>query len=228
VDSSGSAYVAGTLSSFNPSSTATKAFGASGDAQAVAFKLSPDGSRQIYETTLGGSSRADGLAVTVDRAGAAYVVGSTSSVDFPLVRPLQSTLGARPLWKSTDSGATWQPLDDLPFANLQTVVADPTALTTLYAAAKDVGIFKTLDGGITWTKASRGLATTHMQALAIDPLHPQVLYAATATGVSPGAIYKTVDGGSNWTVVIARQAWCNNWPSMRAIRTMFTPSGTTL
>jgi uncharacterized protein (TIGR03437 family) len=40
-----------------------------------------------------------------------------------------------------------------------------------------------------------------MQALAIDPLHPQVLYAATATGVTPGAIYKTVDGGNNWTLV---------------------------
>ena len=169
MDSAGSAYVAGTLSSSAPASSATQTFGAQGDAQAMVFKVSPDGSQKIYETALGGSIRADGMAVAVDGAGAAYLAGSTSSVDFPLVRPLQSTLGARPLWKSTDSGATWTPLDDLPFANLQTLVVDPTALNTLYAAAKDGGIFKSLDGGGTWTRASRGIATTRMQALAIDP-----------------------------------------------------------
>ena len=66
------------------------------------------------------------------------------------------------------------------------LVADPTAPNTLYAATRDAGIFKSLDGGVTWNKASGGIATTRMQALAIDPLHPQVLYAATGAGVNPG------------------------------------------
>jgi hypothetical protein len=54
VDGQGSAYVAGTLNSNNPNS-ATRIFGAAGSAQAVAFKVSPDGSKESYETTLGGS-----------------------------------------------------------------------------------------------------------------------------------------------------------------------------
>ena len=158
VDTQGSAYVTGTLSSFNPTSSVTHAFGPRGDAQAVVFKVSADGSREVYETSLGGSVRADGLAVAVDRAGAAYVAGSTSSVDFPLVRPLQSTLGARPLWKSTDGGITWTPFDDLPFAFPQTLVVDPTAPNTLYVATRDAGIMKSQDGGATWKKASGGIA----------------------------------------------------------------------
>ena len=201
VDAEGCAYVAGTLLSTNPASSATQTFGVPGDAQAVVFKLSADGSREIYETTLGGSARADGMAVAVDGAGAAYLAGTTTSVDFPLVRPLQSSLGARPLWKSIDSGATWAPLDDLPFAYLQTLVVDPAAPDTLYAAARDSGIFKSVDGGVTWNQALGGISTTRMQALAIDPLHPRVLYAATGAGVNPGAVYKTVDGGNNWTLV---------------------------
>ena len=58
-------------------------------AQAMVFKLSPDGTKKIYETTLGGSVQADAAAIAVDSAGAVYVGGTTSSVDFPLVNPLQ-------------------------------------------------------------------------------------------------------------------------------------------
>jgi len=201
VDAAGSAYVAGTVYSAAPANSATQTFGVPGDAQAMVFKVSADGSKKLYETTLGGSIRADGMAVAVDSTGAAYLAGATSSVDFPLVRPLQNTLGARPLWKSTDSGATWMLLDDLPFAYLQTLVGDPTAPNTLYAATSDTGLFKSVDGGVTWNQASRGIAATSLQALAIDPLHPQVLYAGTAAGVNPGAVYKTVNGGNNWTIV---------------------------
>src|ERR1039458_9344412 len=121
------------------------------------------GSKNLYETTLGGSIRADGMAIAVDRTGASYLAGTTTSVDFPLVRPLQSTLGARPLWKSSDGGATWAPMDDLPFAYLQALVADPSTPNTLYAATRDGGIFKGLDGGVTWNRSEEH--TSELQSL---------------------------------------------------------------
>ena len=200
VDSAGAAYVAGSASSYYPVGT-TQAFGPPGDMQALVFKISPDGSKKIYEVTLGGSVDAYGMAIAVDRTGAAYVGGITTSVDFPLLRPLQSDMGARPLWKSGDGGFTWAPLDNLPFAFLQTLLADPTSPGTLYAATADAGIFKSPDGGVTWSKASQGLAGTAPQVLTIDPVHPQTLYAATGSGVTPGVVYKTVNGGSNWTAI---------------------------
>ncbi len=201
MDAAGSAYVTGSSSSVNPS-TATQRFGPLGSAYAIVFKISPDGSKEIYETALGGSVQAGGTAIAVNNAGEVYVAGSTSSVDFPLVHPLQSTPGARPLWKSGDNGATWAPIDDLPFALVQALVVDPSNPTTLYAATGDLGVFKSVDGGATWTRSSTGIAGTNTQALAIDPLQPQTMYAAmaAANGASPSAVYKTVDGAKSWTL----------------------------
>ena len=204
LDAGGSIYVAGTSSSYNPS-TAGQTFGPPGSAQAMVCKISADGTKKIYETALGGSVQADATAIAVDSAGEVFVAGSTSSVDFPLVKPLQSSPGARPLWKSNDSGATWAPMDDLPFAIPQMLVVDPTVPTTLYQASGDLGVFKSVDGGATWKAANAGIAGTNMQALAIDPVHPQTLYAAqtlySATGESSSAIYKTVNGGNSWTAI---------------------------
>jgi len=200
VDAAGSAYIAGTASSYYPVSP-TKTFGPRGYSQALVFKLSPDGSQKIYETTLGGSVDAEGMAIAVDRTGAAYVAGITTSVDFPLVHPLESNMGARPLWKSTNGGVTWAPIDNLPFAFLQALVVDATSPGTLYAASSDAGIFRSLDAGATWNQASHGITGANPQVLAMDPIHPQTLYAATGSGVNPGMVYKTVNGGSNWAVI---------------------------
>ena len=204
VDATGAAYVAGSASPYYPVST-TQTFGPPGNQEALVCKLSPDGLHEIYEVTLGGSVDAYGMAIAVDGAGAAYVAGITTSVDFPLVHPFQSNMGARPLWKSTDSGATWAPIDSLPFAFLQALVVDPTAPNTLYAATSDAGVFKSVGGGVTWTTANQGIGTT-VQVLAIDPLQPQTLYAATGSAVTPGVVYKTVDGGAHWSAIDSSQS----------------------
>ena len=202
LDAAGSVYVAGTVYP-NQGGGVTHSFGPPGNSEAMVFKLSTDGSKKIYETTLGGSVEASGTAIAVNNAGEAWVAGSTSSVDFPLMHPLQNTTGARPLWKSADSGATWTPLDGLPFALPQALVVDATTPTTVYAATKDLGIFKSLDGGVTWTGANSGISGTNIQALAIDPVHPQTLYAATTPPDtrSPSLVYKTVDGARTWTMI---------------------------
>jgi uncharacterized protein (TIGR03437 family) len=195
LDAAGATYVAGLVASVNPSS-ATQVFGPLGSAYAIAFKISPDGSKEVYETAIGGSVQTNAAAIAVNAAGEAYVAGSTSSVDFPLVHPLQTSPGARPLFESTDSGTTWAPIDDLPFALPQMLVADPATPTTVYAASGDLGVFKSLDGGATWAHANNGIAGTNVKALAIDPLHPQTLYAATAA-----AVYKSTDGAITWSAI---------------------------
>jgi sugar lactone lactonase YvrE len=60
--------------------------------EAFVTKLSPDGSRLVYSTYLGGRSGENGAAVAVDPHGAAYVCGNTGSEDFPLAKPFQSRL----------------------------------------------------------------------------------------------------------------------------------------
>jgi hypothetical protein len=83
VDSTGAAYITG--STYSPDFPTTagafqRAF--AGDNDAFVVKVSPTGSI-VYATFLGGKGRDDGRRIALDRSGAAYVVGSTNSPDFP-------------------------------------------------------------------------------------------------------------------------------------------------
>jgi len=181
-------------------------FGPMGNAYAVVFKLSPDGSTKIFETGIGGSVSAAAAEVAVQNTGEVWVAGSTASADFPLVHPLQNSLGSRQIWKSTDSGASWTAPDNLPFALPQAMVVDPTTPTTIYEATGDLGVFKSADGGATWKQASTGLTSSNILILTIDPVNPQVLFAATtpvygAAAHPAVAVYRSTDGANTWTQV---------------------------
>jgi uncharacterized protein (TIGR03437 family) len=197
VDSGGSAYVVG-----EPEGNGSELVSLR---QAFVIKLSPDGSHLLYESFFGGSKTNVETGIAVDSTGAAYVAGTTDSVDFPLVHPLQSSLGARPLWKSSDGGATWTPVDNLPFAYLQALAPDPKAANTLYAGAADRGVFKTTDGGSTWTRISTGIVDPQIYSLAVDPFNGSSLYASGGYGAlntaNAGWVYKTTDLGNSWKLV---------------------------
>src|SRR5262249_35800029 len=68
---------------------------------------------------------------------------------------------------------------------------DPQNSGTLYAAVSgSSGIFKSTDGGMSWTNLLKAPAS---KALAIDPQDGRMLYAATYRGV-----FKTTNGGADW------------------------------
>ena len=94
VDSAGAAYIAGaTRSSDFPTVNAFQPRPGDIDNGVNAFvaKIAPDGSALLYSTYLGGSGFDSATDIVVDSLGAAYVVGSTTSPDFPSVNPLPST-----------------------------------------------------------------------------------------------------------------------------------------
>jgi uncharacterized protein (TIGR03437 family) len=198
LDAAGNIYIAGSATT-GFATTPGKMFGPPGTSFALVFKISPDGSQKFFETGLGGSVRASASSLAVNSAGEVFLGGSTTSVDFPLAHPLQTTPGARPLWKSTDGGSTYTPLDDLPFALPQSTVADPTTPTTVYQATGDMGVLKSVDGGATWTQASTGITGASVLSLVMDPVHSQTLYATTQT-----AVYKSTNGAQSWMLIDTR------------------------
>jgi photosystem II stability/assembly factor-like uncharacterized protein len=107
--------------------------------------------------------------------------------------------GSGVIFKSTDAGTNWTVVGNgLPNNQnrINALVIDPQTPTTLYVGTNGVpyepcsipcggfndGVFKSTDGGETWTAVTTGLTTPHVSALAIDPQHPSRLYAGTQGG----------------------------------------------
>lgn len=63
----------------------------------------------------------------------------------------------------------------------------------MYVATNDY-IYKTRDGGKTWTNLSKGMSHSRVIAMAIDPVYTATVYA----GTKGDAVYKSHDGGQRW------------------------------
>src|SRR5881396_3515900 len=63
----------------------------------------------------------------------------------------------------------------------------------IYVATNDY-IYKTRDGGQTWTNLSQGMSHSRVISMAIDPAYPATVYA----GTKGDAVYKSFDGGQRW------------------------------
>jgi hypothetical protein len=90
VDAAGNAYVTGYTETNDFPVTPGAFQPASGGAFDVfVTKFNPTGSALVYSSYLGGNSTEMGRSITLDAAGAAYVVGGTNSPDFPVKNALQ-------------------------------------------------------------------------------------------------------------------------------------------
>jgi PKD repeat protein len=111
------------------------------------------------------------------------------------------------VWKSTNSGAGWFPLNDF-MGNLAVacLAMDPANPDIIYAgtgepthnidAIRGAGIFKSMDAGNTWTLITPvgNSLFQYIARLAIDPANGSNILAATRSG-----IMRSVDAGSTWT-----------------------------
>jgi photosystem II stability/assembly factor-like uncharacterized protein len=107
---------------------------------------------------------------------------------------------------SSDGGSNWQSVyKGLPkeenSAFALSLVIDPIDKNVVYMGTGEwvyggsgYGVYKSKDGGETWSPANRGIENYRIIALAIDPSEPQILYASEGGG----KLFKSIDGGQNW------------------------------
>jgi photosystem II stability/assembly factor-like uncharacterized protein len=127
-----------------------------------------------------------------------------------------SSFGAG-VFKSIDGGKTFVNVGLKDTQSIGRVVVHPKDPNIVYVAAvghlfgpnAERGLFKTIDGGKTWTNTNFIDNDTGFTDVVMDPSNPNVLFAASYqrrrvpwgfNGGGPGSgLWKTTDGGKKWT-----------------------------
>ena len=120
------------------------------------------------------------------------------------------------IFKSLDAGKTWKLVGLEKTRNIHRIIIDPANPNTVYAAAignpfaphPERGVFKTTDGGDSWSKILYTNDSSGCADLAMDPSNPNRLIASMwqhrrtpwdfKSGGSGSGLYITIDGGKNW------------------------------
>ena len=121
------------------------------------------------------------------------------------------------VYKSSDAGKTWTRLGLEKSEHIGNIKIDPRNSDLVYVAAQgplwssggDRGVYKTADGGKTWTAVLTVSPDTGANEVIIDPNNPDVLYASMwqrrrsvgqfIGGGPESGIYKSTDAGATWS-----------------------------
>ena len=106
-----------------------------------------------------------------------------------VVPPITAATGGT-IFRSTDSGGTWNPVSVIAAAPFSSLGLDPTNTQTIYAAADH--IYKTTDGGVSWNVLT---GSPPANSLAVDPNNACVLYADAKFSSDCGTTWLSVGAG---------------------------------
>jgi photosystem II stability/assembly factor-like uncharacterized protein len=132
------------------------------------------------------------------------------------------------VWKTSNNGQTWTPLtDNLPILRVSDIAIDPITPTTMYISLCDfeyvdvslqlngrkrnthygLGLYKSIDGGITWQPTSLSFQLTNGDASLLRKtiIHPTLTNKLVTCGVS--GMYVSNDAGLNWTKTMDSLFW---------------------
>jgi photosystem II stability/assembly factor-like uncharacterized protein len=132
---------------------------------------------------------ADFFEISIDKPGAGYTLGATSIGGLTGAVSAPFSVVATPAWRPSRTGLSGGEVTALA---IDTTSGSPA--TTVYAGTRS-GVWKTTDGGASWSEADSGIPNTSVRQLAIDVLaSPPALYCQT----NYGGGFKSIDGGASW------------------------------
>jgi photosystem II stability/assembly factor-like uncharacterized protein len=102
------------------------------------------------------------------------------------------------LLRTTDSGRRWTRTSTPAVAGV--LAADPSSANVLYFGSFLGKLYKSVDGGATWSLSDRGLSQGGaIQALVVDPSSPRTLYLVPADDAPGRDLFVSRNGGASWS-----------------------------
>ncbi|MFN7017475.1 MAG: WD40/YVTN/BNR-like repeat-containing protein [Fimbriimonadales bacterium] len=149
--------------------------------------------------------------------GTASVAGRVNAVAYDPVNSNVYYAGAPQggVWKTTDGGATWQPLTDhWQFLQVACIAVHPTNPNVIYVGTGDFqgwmrpfsqGVMRSTDGGQTWQSlGATQFGNLCVSDIIIDPENPNIITVCTGWGPYQsiaGSLWRSTDGGDTWSRV---------------------------
>lgn len=132
-------------------------------------------------------------------------LGRVNAVGFHPIDPLTIYIGAPSggLWITHDGGTTWETHTDvMPTLGVSAVIIDYTNPDIIYIGTGDrdagdapgLGVWKSLDGGLTFQPSNAGMELLTISKLVMHPTDNNIILAATS-----GGIYRSENGGVSWS-----------------------------
>ncbi len=127
-----------------------------------------------------------------------------------------NVITGRGMYKSMDSGQTWQHIGLINSGQTGAVVIHPQnpdmvfvgAIGQAFGPSEDRGVFRTSNGGKTWEKVLFLSDTLGCSDIELHPTDPNIIYAGMwraerkpwtiISGSTEGGIYRSADGGDTW------------------------------
>jgi photosystem II stability/assembly factor-like uncharacterized protein len=176
----------------------------------------------LWKTTDGGTSWAPVTDGQIRSSSVGAVAVSASRPDVVYIGMGETELRGNVMqgdgvYRSSDAGRTWEHRGLANSQAIGRIRVDPTDPDLVYVAAlghpyapnEERGVFRSRDGGKTWTRVLFRNDRTGAVDLIIDPSNPRVLYATLWevyrrpwqlwSGGPGSGLYKSTDGGDSWT-----------------------------
>ncbi len=131
----------------------------------------------------------------------------------------------RGVFRTRDAGESWENLGPEGVAARIRDLAIDVRSGSLFAATSGDGIWKSTDGGDSWTARSSGMQSPATYSVEVDPVREGVVWA----GLSGGGIYRSTNGGKTWDKSVDGIGTVSVWsiviPRSKPEQTMIATSG---
>src|SRR6056297_2105566 len=123
--------------------------------------------------------------------------------------------GDRGLYKTNDGGETWEKVLEISeHTGINNVVIDPVNTDMMYATSEqrrrhvhtkigggpESAVYRSLDGGETWTRSMSGLPSVDIggMGIAVSPADHNVVYLIVEAAMDKGGFFRSTDRGASW------------------------------